>query len=206
MEYLSAVPYKQEIVVFVSVFIFLQILQPLCGKKNWIHDSFYFRQMVILVLSVYFTGVAHYTLLHRDVSAGMKYELSLFWSYRYVMENSSIEFFKEVLYNVLLLLPMGLLIPLYMKPFQKLRFTFLAGLLISCFIEVSQLIFYLGLFEFDDIFNNTLGAYLGYSIYYCAACTRNKNRKKCWYLKLGGLLLIDACVIGYFYGLWKAIV
>ena len=37
----------------------------------------------------------------------------------------------------------------------------LAGFGLSCVIEVSQLVFRRGLFEFDDIFHNTLGALLG---------------------------------------------
>lgn len=40
-----------------------------------------------------------------------------------------------------------------------------SGLLISVCIEVVQLVFHRGLFEFDDMFHNTLGTLIGIGIF-----------------------------------------
>ena len=40
----------------------------------------------------------------------------------------------------------------------------LIGFLLSFLIEVNQFVFYIGLFEFDDIIGNTLGTYIGVMI------------------------------------------
>ena len=41
----------------------------------------------------------------------------------------------------------------------------LIGFLCSVATEIIQLVFHLGLFEFDDILNNTLGCFIGLIIY-----------------------------------------
>ncbi|MDD3360218.1 MAG: VanZ family protein [Hespellia sp.] len=173
------------------------------GKQYKVTSSAALNHMMIVILAVYFTGICHFTLLHRDMTAGMRYELSLFWSYRYTVENDSIEYFREVVYNIILLLPMGILMPMYLKPFQKWKMTVAVGFLLSAAIETSQLMFHIGLFEFDDMFNNTLGACMGYSVYYLFACMIKKEKERRWKRKLGILLVADVCVILYFGEMWN---
>jgi glycopeptide antibiotics resistance protein len=68
-----------------------------------------------------------------------------------------------------MLLPMGVLLPILMgcdrknKRFGRVIFS---GFFTSFTIEVLQLIGRRGLFEFDDMFHNTLGVMIGYGIYW----------------------------------------
>ena len=50
---------------------------------------------------------------------------------------------------------------------RKLRMIVLSAIVLSFGIELIQLVFKLGLFEFDDIFHNVLGAMIGYGLSKC---------------------------------------
>ena len=64
--------------------------------------------------------------------------------------------------NIILFLPMGFFAGgIGIKRVGKV---FIIGFCASLFIECSQYIFWLGVFEFDDLINNTLGTFIGYLI------------------------------------------
>ena len=69
---------------------------------------------------------------------------------------------QEILLNVLLFIPLGVLIGLQyrLRPMQ----VFLIGVFFSAMIETTQLITCRGLFEWDDILHNGLGALVGCGI------------------------------------------
>jgi glycopeptide antibiotics resistance protein len=48
---------------------------------------------------------------------------------------------------------------------RKIRMVALSAFGISFSIEVIQLVFKMGLFEFDDMFHNVLGAVIGYGLW-----------------------------------------
>ena len=54
------------------------------------------------------------------------------------------------------------MLPEIFKVMRRLRFVAASAAGVSFVIEVVQLVFKLGLFEFDDIFHNTLGAVIGF--------------------------------------------
>ena len=60
-----------------------------------------------------------------------------------------------------MLFPLGILVPLCIRKADNVKKVALAGLFVSFAIEVAQLITTRGYFELDDIFHNTLGAFLG---------------------------------------------
>jgi glycopeptide antibiotics resistance protein len=70
-----------------------------------------------------------------------------------------------------MLLPIGVLLPIVLEPVWKAgrKHIFgrvvLAGFFTSLSIELLQLVMKRGLFEFDDMFHNTLGVVIGYWIY-----------------------------------------
>ncbi len=81
-----------------------------------------------------------------------------FWSYR-AIASGSIRILFEVIGNILLFIPCGLIAVLFFR-FNLLQAVFL-GILFSLIIECSQWFFWLGAFEIDDLLHNTLGAGLG---------------------------------------------
>lgn len=79
--------------------------------------------------------------------------------------------FLEVVFNTLLLLPLGVYLRYYLKKISKVYWAFIAGLGVSLLFEVSQLTALFGYFDhqyriFDvvDLMTNTTGAVLGYLI------------------------------------------
>lgn len=73
-------------------------------------------------------------------------------------------FFKNVIGNMILFLPFGFFISLYLKE-KKPKLTLLITLVTSFSIELVQMI--IGrVFDIDDIMLNLLGGYLGYLVYF----------------------------------------
>ena len=87
------------------------------------------------------------------------------------MQNFMVKFWiKNILGNMLLLFPFGLLLPILWKKFDNIRNVILYSFLFSLSIEITQLLsYYVGnsgrSFDIDDIILNTFGAWLGYLFY-----------------------------------------
>lgn len=82
---------------------------------------------------------------------------------------SSSSLLAEIVLNVLLFVPLGALLPFAwparLRGLRGAVSVAAVGAGASLAIELSQLLFHLGLFEFDDVLNNTLGAVAGYATY-----------------------------------------
>ena len=87
------------------------------------------------------------------------------------MQNFMIKvWLKNILGNMLLLFPFGLLLPILWRKFNNIKNTLLYSFLFSLGIEVIQLLsYYVGnmgrSFDIDDIILNTFGAWIGYIVY-----------------------------------------
>ena len=86
-----------------------------------------------------------------------------FWSYMELFRGN-IKMLYQMLGNVLVFMPFGFLIP-FITDTHRLRKSLLFGVCFSVFIELSQLVFQIGFFEFDDMMHNTLGTLLGYLLW-----------------------------------------
>lgn len=87
-----------------------------------------------------------------------------FWEFANVIKGIRQDFFiKQILGNLTMLMPLGFMLPMMRK--VTVKQVFVIALCFSCFIELTQYITGRGLMEFDDVFNNTVGAVLGYMIY-----------------------------------------
>jgi glycopeptide antibiotics resistance protein len=126
------------------------------------------RPAAMVLLSVYVFLVFASTVFSRKVKADYAYEFVPFWSYRRIMAGSRSLFWEDV-FNVIMLIPVGFLLPACKKNGAKsgigIRGIMLITFLISLTIEMLQLVLKRGLFEFDDMFHNTLGGVIGYGIY-----------------------------------------
>lgn len=120
----------------------------------------------VCILVFYLVLVFGTTVLSRQTGKHYRYELELFWTYRRIFQDHSYIKLQEVLLNILLLMPYGILMPVVIGQRKNCGWiTVLSGFLISETIEGLQLILKRGLFEWDDMFHNTLGAAAGYLLY-----------------------------------------
>lgn len=104
-------------------------------------------------LIVYMAFILCETLLSRKPFEGEHLQLELFWSYKVIDVQ-----FKQMIGNVLLFIPVGLLLKLLGV---SARLVLLIGFTFSCSIELFQYLLKFGLCELDDVLHNTVGTLLG---------------------------------------------
>ena len=98
------------------------------------------------------------------VSGYESINLHLFSSYKDVYNNFSLGEWRNIILNILMFVPIGFMIPLIFKKCERCYITYLVGFGITLFIEILQLVSKRGIFELDDIINNSLGCAIGYGI------------------------------------------
>ncbi|MDQ0208421.1 VanZ family protein [Alkalicoccobacillus murimartini] len=119
--------------------------------------------IVSFVLIGYLIMVSGVTIFNR----GAQFEamdLTLFGSYIEAWNNFSVRNWQYVILNIVMFLPLGILLPLLHDRFKNAVWTIAAGILLTLSIETFQYFTGFGVFEFDDLFNNTLGAIIGYGL------------------------------------------
>ena len=153
---------KGEMAAAVLTLAVVLLIAFLCCKKQKMNV----RQAVCLVLLTFFLLLVVTSTVFGRNPGKRRYNLTLFWSYTEIALGSK-KILWEVLLNVVFLIPAGVLLPLvYNRPLRWYH-GLLFGILISGTVEVLQLITCRGLFEFDDIFHNTLGCMAG-----CILCSK----------------------------------
>lgn len=76
---------------------------------------------------------------------------------------SMMRILENVLGNIVIFIPLGMLLPIILK--RDSRSIWLAGLLLSAFIEIVQFCFGLGSSDIDDLLFNTIGTISGYMLF-----------------------------------------
>lgn len=147
-----------------------------------------------MLFVVYIVCVCALTLLNRGVHYEGSVNLALFSSYREAWYEFSLRDWQYIYFNIAMFVPFGIFLPLLFKRFSALRWTLLATLLFTAFIEILQYITGVGIFELDDLFNNLLGALIGFGL--VKAVTLKELRLRM--LSLMPLLLVIGLSIALF--------
>ena len=181
-----------EITLVSLIVLGVALLLPVLTEKLSGHHRL-LQQVKYYIFAVYVFANLYETLLFRVITPDAKYELGFLWCYREALSLHRAGGFgilitdagllKEIILNILLYIPFGYLLPFLWPALaekkdethgKKQRFRWfgkipwkvmLIGLLCSTATEVTQLVFHLGLFEYDDILNNTIGCALGTMLY-----------------------------------------
>lgn len=125
-------------------------------------------------------------------------DFHLFTSYKEAYHKMKLSLFRNIILNILMFVPLGFLLPFYSDKLKKLYTTVPIGFFATLFIEMIQHIFKLGIFEMDDIFNNTLGTLIGYCIFMTGRRLKNKTYKKYHTLYFAPIFLIIATFLGIY--------
>lgn len=96
--------------------------------------------------------------------------LEPFWSYKVFFEKGFSWLAWQIIYNIVMMIPLGFLLSCGMKK----RFSLLCGISISIIIELLQFFWHKGTAEFDDVFSNSLGVLIGIGIYTMVHYIREK--------------------------------
>ena len=120
------------------------------------------RVVAWVLLVIYIGFIIYTTLLCREPGDYRQYNFQLFWSYQRFFDDIEPQG-RQILLNILFFVPFGMLAPLCVDGSwkRKLAITVITACLLSGTVEFLQLLCRLGFAEFDDVFDNTMGAAIG---------------------------------------------
>ena len=153
--------------------------------------------LVIGFLAVSITFILWLTLLSRLGSYTRQFVFPLS-SYKAVI-NGSGKALLEIIGNILLFIPVGMMFSLIFK--LNLKRCIILGFAFSLLIECCQWYFWLGTFEIDDLIHNTVGAVLGYFLVAKTALgikLELENRKKGIISLLCLIVLFTSVYLGFY--------
>lgn len=114
--------------------------------------------IILPILVFYLCFVLTITIITRTPRRRMRYNLELFWTVKSIIAGRT-ELIREIFWNIVLFVPIGVLVASLLP--KRRWIAVVIGIILSAGIEVVQLLTHRGLFEFDDIIFNTLGAVVG---------------------------------------------
>ena len=123
----------------------------------------YNRKKYGSLMIIYVVVVGHLTLFSRESGIVDRVDLTFFS----LLEESS-DYTIQLIENVLLFLPAGILCPWMWKQMRNWKRSFLLGFAGSLLIETLQMLTGRGLFQLDDLITNAAGMMAGYGIYQIA--------------------------------------
>lgn len=147
----------------ISIFLIIYFLiykKIMKGTKK-LNTSKVLLWSIFLIYTVMVLGA---TFVHRIPGMYENINLHMFSSYIKVWNRFSLLELRNLILNILMFVPFGVMLPLLFKKCEKFYITYFLGLCMTILIEVLQLISKRGIFEIDDIINNTLGCMIGYGI------------------------------------------
>ena len=155
----------QELITYISKHIYIQyiVISFIIIIITYVKTN----KKAISFLTGYCFLVIAETILTRPTYLKFTYRTKLFWSYTHWEEKN------QIIMNILIFIPIGI-----SGWFIWKRKTVLYSFIFSLIIETVQLITKKGMFEFDDIFHNTLGTIIGMLIALCITkCFQVFNKK-----------------------------
>ncbi len=134
------------------------------------------RVILLLVFAGYLAVIVSVTLM-RGYGYGHG-NFRLFRAWREAWNIFSFKNWANVLLNVAMFIPLGILSPWIHKLFKKWYVMLGSGFGFSLAIELLQTITKRGLFDVDDLFANTLGVIFGYGLFMAIYSATRKEDKK----------------------------
>ena len=143
-----------------------------------VHRLFLMRRIILsqaisgLCLLISLVLIFSSTVFTRSPAPEPMLQLQPFWSWKRALAGD-IELRQEIILNLILLFPVGILLPLTLHKRLSWWQALLIGVLISACIELGQLFMHRGLCELDDIIGNSLGCMAG-----AVLCSRFIRKKQ----------------------------
>ena len=139
-----------------------------CAVSIFLYKKHKFNKVqcvAAILLSLYIVVLLYFTVVGRYSHEEYEYKINFFTSYRWFFEHNGEQVLRQLLINLVMLMPVGFILPVVINAKHKYLITMALSLLLTVFIETMQLITKCGSFEIDDIINNFVGAVIGMLIY-----------------------------------------
>lgn len=160
------------------------------------------KPIVGILMLGYFFVVLGITSLSRSASFLGSFNFNIFSGLIEAWNAYSLIAFQLIVFNVIMFIPLGILLPLFSDKFKKFGWTFLAILSATLSIEIFQLATGRGIFDFEDLMTNMLGGVMGYHFYMLVAGII--ENKKTSFKELCRHLAIPIIVVSAFAGMHMA--
>lgn len=157
---------KNEYYIYAAIIAL--VIAVFCVVFVWKKKIAWYQALAATTVVTYIFLVLSSTVFCRIKTPYGKHNLELFWSYKFVIDNWSVQqaaaeaILKQIILNFFLLVPVGFLFPLCIIRcsgiWRKVAISTVFSMCVSIAIEVMQLVFHRGLCELDDIGGNTFGA------------------------------------------------
>ena len=127
------------------------------------------RTALLTIFFIYILTVLWYTVFKRNIAIHNA-QFELFWSYKKWFAGDT-DLGQEIIANIVMFIPFGFLMSALLpttpsfKGGKKAAVVISAAIIFSLIIETLQLVLMRGLFEWDDVFSNAVGAALGLLLY-----------------------------------------
>lgn len=141
------------IVVILCVFVYIYFSRVINEEER--------KKRCGFIAVIYGCWILRKTVFSRSVRSS-EINLNFLWSYRAWLYHQP-EMFSQIYLNIMLYIPFGIFAEGVVSDQRKkdIIFPVIVGVLLSAVTEILQLTLKRGMFELDDIFNNTIGAVLG---------------------------------------------
>ncbi|WP_340025435.1 VanZ family protein [Paenibacillus sp. FSL K6-1096] len=156
------------------------------------------KSITVLLLIMWFGIVMVLTTFSRGQNFEGWINLRLFSGYFSAWNQWSLSEFQLIIFNMLMFMPLGFLIPLLGMRTRRLVPVLLISLAVTTGIELIQMISRRGIFELDDILHNTIGSIAGYLI--MNAILDSVERRKLVFRSAGLALCIPLVFVLLFTG------
>lgn len=161
------------------------------------HVDFNIKKVTVFsILFCYIVIVIGATIFMRSEDYGHA-NLNLFSSYIEAWNNYSKSYWRNIILNILMFMPLGFLLPIFNDKLKNPFLTLGIGFLFTLGIETTQYITKRGIFELDDIMNNWIGALLGYTLIMFLFTLFSKTKRKLLKLIFYILPTLIAIFVGY---------
>lgn len=135
-----------------------------------------------LVLGAVFIGyiifVLELTVFGRGTSHFLQMNLQPFSGYIDAWKKYSLRDLQNCIFNILMFVPLGIFLPLISSKFKKFKWLLLIVISATLSIETYQTLSGAGIFELDDLMNNSLGGIMGYQLYRLGASIVDHKKVK----------------------------
>lgn len=133
--------------------------------KKLSYSELLIKAVCALTLLIYLYFVLNITLIDRTAGT-QRHVLRPLWEIRSMFQSGRYTYWSgQIGGNLIMLFPLGFLLPLISEKFKNILLTAITGFAFSVLIEFTQYYTGRGLFESDDIMHNTIGAFAGCLFY-----------------------------------------
>ena len=116
----------------------------------------------------YITVILSITVIFRNTMNVVACNFNLFWTYDEILKGIRDDLFTQVIMNVVIFIPIGVMIGGVTQTWHLLRRWLLLlaiGLILSVSIEAMQFLYRKGFAELDDVMHNVFGCIIGFALY-----------------------------------------